>query len=240
MVLRVVSYNSRGLHLGQSAGDRAHRIVVDQLLETTDILCLQETFLAKQDLDKLNTVHRDFYGAGESTTDLSTKMVRGRIPGGKCSHGGTPDFTTGFGKGCDGISKDYKDSSHGFLHNEAAEVATEASVQLLEKIWKSTNADQFLSQIHWTQRHCQKSVKKEKFLDNFERAINIISYYNVMTDLKHPFSSKHHFDSGTFNNGKALIINGIKNIIVGIQKKNFDNARETLGKTLHTLQVSYK
>lgn len=82
MVLRVVSYNSRGLRLGQSAGDRAHRIVVGQLLETTDIICLQETFLAKQDLDKLNSVHSDFHGAGESTTDLSTKLVRGRIPGG--------------------------------------------------------------------------------------------------------------------------------------------------------------
>ena len=53
MVVRMMSNNSRGLRLGQSAGDRAHRVVVDQLLEITDILCLQETFLAKQDLDKL-------------------------------------------------------------------------------------------------------------------------------------------------------------------------------------------
>ncbi|KAL0198860.1 hypothetical protein M9458_007400, partial [Cirrhinus mrigala] len=59
-------------------------------------------------------------------------------------HGGTPDLTTGFRKSWDGINKDYKDSSHGFLHNEAAEVATKASVQLLETIWNSTNADQFL------------------------------------------------------------------------------------------------
>lgn len=30
-------------------------------METTDIICLQETFLAKQDLDKLNSVHSDFH-----------------------------------------------------------------------------------------------------------------------------------------------------------------------------------
>ena len=43
---------------------------------------MQETFLAKQDLDQLNTVNSDFHGAGESTTDLSTVILRGRIPGG--------------------------------------------------------------------------------------------------------------------------------------------------------------
>lgn len=82
MAFRVVSFNSRGLRLGQSAGDRACCVVIDQLLESMDILCLQETFLAKQDLDKLNSVHNDFHGAGESTTDLSTGIVRGRILGG--------------------------------------------------------------------------------------------------------------------------------------------------------------
>ena len=80
--LRVVSYNSRGLRLGHGAGDKAHRIVIDRLLESTDILCLQETFLAKQDLDRLNTVNDNFHGAGESTTDLSMGILRGRIPGG--------------------------------------------------------------------------------------------------------------------------------------------------------------
>ncbi len=38
--------------------------------------------MAKQDLDKLNTRHKNFHGAGESTTDLSTRMVRSRIGGG--------------------------------------------------------------------------------------------------------------------------------------------------------------
>ena len=68
--------------MSQCAGDKARRMVVDDLLATCDILCLQETFLAKQDLEKLNCLNDNFHGAGESTTDLSMGIVRGRIPGG--------------------------------------------------------------------------------------------------------------------------------------------------------------
>lgn len=82
MNFRVVSYNSRGLHLGQSVGDEAQCIAIDKLLENVDIVCIQDTFLSKEDLDKLNTVNDDFYGVGESTTDLSMGTARGRIPGG--------------------------------------------------------------------------------------------------------------------------------------------------------------
>ena len=76
------SYNCRGLRLGDSLGDRARRVVVDNLLEKCDILCLQETFLSKKDLGGLNSLHDNIHGAGESTTDLSHSIVRGRIPGG--------------------------------------------------------------------------------------------------------------------------------------------------------------
>lgn len=68
--MKVVSYNARGLRLGQGAGDKVRRIVFDELFESADILCIQETWLPKQDLDKLNSVCNDFYGAGEFTTDL--------------------------------------------------------------------------------------------------------------------------------------------------------------------------
>ncbi len=80
--MRIVSYNVRGLHVGHTATDISRRYVVDTLLNECDILCLQETWLAKRDLDKLNTIHKDFHGAGESTTDLSTKLIKGRITGG--------------------------------------------------------------------------------------------------------------------------------------------------------------
>lgn len=81
-MMRVVSYNTRGLRVGHSAGDKSRRLVVDKLLEQCEIMCLQETWLAKQDLDGLNALHPNFHGAGESTTDLRDKMVCGRIPGG--------------------------------------------------------------------------------------------------------------------------------------------------------------
>lgn len=77
-----MSYNARGLRVGHSEGDKAQRFIVDKLLETCDVLCIQETFLAKQDLDRLNGLHKDFHGAGESTTDLNSKLIKGRIPGG--------------------------------------------------------------------------------------------------------------------------------------------------------------
>ena len=80
--MRIASYNSRGLRIGHSDADKARNTNVNLLLEECDILCLQETWLPKQDLDKLNVLNKDFHGAGESTTDLSTKIVRGRIPGG--------------------------------------------------------------------------------------------------------------------------------------------------------------
>ena len=50
--------------------------------QNCDILCLQETFLPKQDLAKLNSFSDNSHGAGESTTDLTMGIVRGRIAGG--------------------------------------------------------------------------------------------------------------------------------------------------------------
>lgn len=51
-------------------------------MDKCDVLCVQETFLAKQDLELLNCTRSDFHGSRESTTDLSANLSRGRIPGG--------------------------------------------------------------------------------------------------------------------------------------------------------------
>lgn len=48
-------------------------------------------------------------------------------------------------KSLDGINKDASDSSHGSLHNKAADVAIDASVQLLEKIWKNNDDANFFT-----------------------------------------------------------------------------------------------
>ena len=43
--MKVVSYNTRGLRLGQVAGDKARCIVIEELFVTSDILCIEETLL---------------------------------------------------------------------------------------------------------------------------------------------------------------------------------------------------
>lgn len=62
MNINIVSYNARGLRVGHSEADKSRRLVVDKLLEACDVLCVQETFLPKQDLEGLNSLHKDFYG----------------------------------------------------------------------------------------------------------------------------------------------------------------------------------
>uniref|UniRef100_A0AAZ1WUY8 von Willebrand factor A domain containing 10, tandem duplicate 1 n=1 Tax=Oreochromis aureus TaxID=47969 RepID=A0AAZ1WUY8_OREAU len=54
-------------------------------------------------------------------------------PTGKCSHGGSADRTSRKDP-VGGINKDTIDSSHGFLHNEAANLAIHATMELLEDV----------------------------------------------------------------------------------------------------------
>ena len=56
--------------------------VVDNRLQNCDVLCLQELYLSKLDLGKLNSFCDGSHGAGESTTDLSMGIVKERIAGG--------------------------------------------------------------------------------------------------------------------------------------------------------------
>jgi len=51
-------------------------MVVDNLLDDCDIFCIQETFLAKQGLERWNSLTDDFHEAGESTTDLGMGIVK--------------------------------------------------------------------------------------------------------------------------------------------------------------------
>ncbi|XP_030643687.1 von Willebrand factor A domain-containing protein 7-like [Chanos chanos] len=64
-------------------------------------------------------------------------------PNGKCSHGGASDRTSRV-EPAGGISKDYVDSSHGFLHHQAAAVATTATIELLEDIMGAAGDINFL------------------------------------------------------------------------------------------------
>ncbi|XDV12204.1 hypothetical protein PO909_000919 [Leuciscus waleckii] len=84
-----------------------------------------------------------------------------------------------------------------------------------------------------------RSCKKDAFAGNFQSGIKIISYYNQQTDTDHPLSSKHHFDSETFRDGKLLIIKGLDAITTFMKSGKFEDAQKTLGQILHTLQDFY-
>uniref|UniRef100_A0A3B5AIB1 von Willebrand factor A domain-containing protein 7-like n=1 Tax=Stegastes partitus TaxID=144197 RepID=A0A3B5AIB1_9TELE len=49
----------------------------------------------------------------------------------------------------------------------------------------------------------------------------------------------HHFNSEAFMEGRSLITEGVAAIKANIRKENFQAARETLGRVLHTLQDFY-
>ncbi|KAM7009756.1 von Willebrand factor A domain-containing protein 7-like [Tautogolabrus adspersus] len=63
-------------------------------------------------------------------------------PAGKCSHGGTADQTSRR-EPVGGISKDSIGSSHGSLHEKAAELAVDASMELLEDIRRAVGDKNF-------------------------------------------------------------------------------------------------
>ncbi|XP_062852458.1 von Willebrand factor A domain-containing protein 7-like [Trichomycterus rosablanca] len=64
-------------------------------------------------------------------------------PKGKCSHGDSWDMTSST-EPTGGINKDTRNSSHGYLHNIAADVATAATKQLLLNIRASVGDSEFL------------------------------------------------------------------------------------------------
>ncbi|XP_046730725.1 von Willebrand factor A domain-containing protein 7-like [Silurus meridionalis] len=69
-------------------------------------------------------------------------------PKGKCSHGGLADPSSWWQGG---INKDSSTSSHGYLHSEAASVATAATKELLQDIRASVGDSEFLRLMGLTQ-----------------------------------------------------------------------------------------
>ncbi|KAK3554501.1 hypothetical protein QTP70_024406, partial [Hemibagrus guttatus] len=69
-------------------------------------------------------------------------------PKGKCSHGGLLDLSSWFEGG---INKDTDSSHHGYLHYEAASVATAATIELLEDIRAAIRDSEFLRLMGFSQ-----------------------------------------------------------------------------------------
>ncbi|XP_038670283.1 von Willebrand factor A domain-containing protein 7-like [Scyliorhinus canicula] len=61
-------------------------------------------------------------------------------PDGKCSHGGKADISR---QGSQGINKDTRKSPHSQYHNEAARVATEASIEIFKDVWDTVDHKAF-------------------------------------------------------------------------------------------------
>ncbi|XP_047009843.1 von Willebrand factor A domain-containing protein 7 isoform X2 [Ictalurus punctatus] len=93
---------------------------------------------------------RSCYGDGCSGNILEAVITQQKLtsgyfgpskPNGKCSHGGEADLSS-WGQG--GINKDTPTSSHGHLHEEAALVATNATIELLDDIRAALGDSDFL------------------------------------------------------------------------------------------------
>ncbi|XP_032384103.1 von Willebrand factor A domain-containing protein 7 isoform X1 [Etheostoma spectabile] len=73
----------------------------------------------------------------------------------------------------------------------------------------------------------------------FHSALQEIYNQNGLVDRDFINSAPHHFNSEAFLEGRALITEGMVAIKANIRKQNFQAARETLGRVLHTLQDFY-
>lgn len=73
----------------------------------------------------------------------------------------------------------------------------------------------------------------------FHSALQQIYTQNSLVDLEFVNSAPHHFNSEMFFEGKGLIIEGVGAIKANIRMENFQAARESLGRVLHTLQDFY-
>ncbi|XP_022540504.1 von Willebrand factor A domain-containing protein 7 [Astyanax mexicanus] len=88
-------------------------------------------------------------------------------------------------------------------------------------------------------RACLGTATGEVSAAKFREALNQIYMQNSMVDRDFMASDRHHFNSETFNEGRALITQGMTAIKANIRSGNFQAARETLGRALHTLQDFY-
>ncbi len=85
------------------------------------------------------TSYTDKMMAGIGTTNLYSL----RFLSGKCSHGGSLDRTSSR-EPTGGINKDATSSDHGFLHLRAAEMAINATMEVLQDIRLATGDQAFL------------------------------------------------------------------------------------------------
>ena len=77
-----MSYNCRGLKLGTTR--YYERLEIEQLLAEYDIVCLQETWLSKQQEEELKCMRVDCNAVSNSPNDDSLCITAGRKKEGAC------------------------------------------------------------------------------------------------------------------------------------------------------------
>ena len=80
MELKISSYNCRGL---PKDSKKMHlRQDICEVFNRSHVVALQETWYAKQNLEALNTLHKDYVGVGVATVDETQNLYQGHYPGG--------------------------------------------------------------------------------------------------------------------------------------------------------------
>ena len=80
MVFKVASYNCRGLPKDKTKMSLRPDII--DLLESSQIIAIQETHYSQQDLKSINSLHESFVGFGVARINESGSIIQGNFSGG--------------------------------------------------------------------------------------------------------------------------------------------------------------
>ena len=78
--ISISSYNCRGLP--KDPKKLLLRPDIGEVFDRSHIVAIQETWYSKQNLQTLNSLHKDFIGMGAATIDESNGLYQGHYPGG--------------------------------------------------------------------------------------------------------------------------------------------------------------
>ncbi|XP_029949229.1 von Willebrand factor A domain-containing protein 7-like [Salarias fasciatus] len=132
---------SAARHFDNEAFEEGRNIITADLEKVKANVNSGNFEVGRETLGEICHTLQDFYSHSNwvelgKTTPYSTLIRRDQTMenlAGKCSHGGSFDKTSNEDP-VGGINKDTRNSNHGFLHQEAADLALDATLELLEDI----------------------------------------------------------------------------------------------------------
>ncbi|XP_060942358.1 von Willebrand factor A domain-containing protein 7-like [Limanda limanda] len=91
----------------------------------------------------------------------------------------------------------------------------------------------------YTAESVARACDAAKSSKSFSQTIEFIQDKNVGIDQRYFYSARHHFENEEFTKGKKLITSGLSAVKANNKFQNFEAARKTLGRLLHSLQDFY-